>query len=154
MIPIALQIDAITLADGKVKRNWEPQPDGSFVWRKRADVVWKIERHNAPEKPKVPRQHRPMMSEENKTFYPYDQSVTLDDFVLLRDRWRYCHVGTGLTFTARQINRQIFRDKATWPVRVGTEEERKRPSAWIHKYNRVESSSRFNIVRGALNVAA
>ncbi len=150
---IAIQIDKIAIGDDKVRRQWALHEDGTLTWRKRADVVWKIERHNVYPHPTNPRRHRPMITNEDRPFFPYEHSVTLDDFVLLRDVWRYCHIATGLTFNARQINRQIFSDKATWPVRVGNE-ERKRPSAWIHKYNRVENSARFNVVRGAFHVAA
>lgn len=152
---LAIQIDNIAISANKVQRIWLPHSDGSLSWRKRADVVWRIERHNVCPRPTNPRRHRPMFSLENVAFYPYEQSVTLDDFVLLRDVWRFCHLGTGLTLTARQINKHIFKDIATWPVRFGfAEEERRRPSAWIHKYNRVEDSTRFNLIRGALNVAA
>ncbi len=154
MTDFAIQIDRIAISSDKVQRRWEALEDGSFIWRKRADVAWKIEHPNAWPKPEKPRAHRPMVSIEGVAFFPYEQSITLDDFVLLRDAWRYCHIGTGLTFTARQINKQIFKDRAAWPMRVGIE-ERKRPSAWIHKYNRVEDTRRFNVVRGALhNVAA
>lgn len=153
MIDLAIQIDKIAINSDKVRRRWTRHEDGSLTWRKRANVVWRIERHNAWPVPDSPHQHRPMLSLEDRPFFPYEHSVTLDDFVLLRDVWRFCHIGTGLTFAARQLNRHIFRDIASWPVHVGTG-ERKRPSAWIHKYNRVESSTRFNTVRGALNVAA
>lgn len=153
MINLAIQIDKIALTENKVQRHWETLEDGTLLWRKRVDVLWQIERHNSWPVPVSPRKHRPMFSQEDQPFFPYEQSVTLDDFVLLRDKWRFCHIGTGLTFTARQINRHIFKDVATWPVRFGFG-ERKRPSAWIHKYNRVESSARFNVVRGALHVAA
>lgn len=150
---ISIQIDKIAIGDNKVRRQWTVSEDGSLLWRKRADVLWKIEKHNVHSMPILPHRHRPMLTVEDRPFYPYEHSVTLDDFVLLRDVWRFVHIATGLTFTARQINRHIFKDAATWPVRVGIE-ERKRPAAWIHKYNRIESSARFNVIRGALHVAA
>lgn len=146
-----IAIDKIAISDSKVYRIWEEQPDGSLLWRKRADVIWKIEQHNSWIRPDIPRSHRPMISCDGVPFFPYEQSVTLDDFVLLRDIWKYCHIRTGLKFNARQINKQIFRDTANWPTRLG---EIRRPSAWLHKYNRIEDSRRFNIVRGALHVAA
>ncbi len=151
MIDIAIYIDSIAIGDSKVRRQWTVQEDGSLMWRKRADVMWKIELHNTWAKPT--NAHRPMRSMTGMPFLAYDHSVTLDDFVLLADRWCYCHIATGLTFTARQINRQIFKNKATWPVRQG-EEIKMNPARWIRKYNRVEDSRRFNVVRGALHVAA
>ncbi len=153
MTDFAIQIDRIAINREKVQRRWEPLEDGSFIWRKRADVAWKIEHHNAWPKPEKPRAHRPMVSHEGAAFFPYEQSITLDDFVLLADRWRYCHIGTGLSFTARQINKQIFKDRASWPMRAGLE-TRLNPASWVRKYNRVEDTRRFNVVRGALHVAA
>lgn len=149
MIDLAIQIDKITLAEGgKVKRRWIARDDGSLVWRKRANVVWEIEHHNVGFKPKLA--NRPMIADDDRVFRPHEHSVTLDDFVLLRDIWRYCHIKTGMTFTARQINRHIFRDKSSWPVRRGYG-DRMNPAAWIRKYNRVEESRRFAVVRGALH---
>lgn len=148
---IAIQIDKIAISEDKVQRQWTEHEDGSLTWRKRIDVAWKIERHNKGHRPAKP--NRPMLSADDRPFLPYEHSVTLDDFVLLRDRYIYCHIKTGLTFTARQINRHIFKDKATWPMRVG-HGERTNPAKWIRKYNRVEDSRRFNVVMGALHVAA
>jgi hypothetical protein len=148
---LAIQIDKIAIGDNKVRRQWTLHEDGTLTWRKRADVVWKIEHHNAPQPPAKP--NRPMLSAEDRPFFPHEHSVTLDDFVLLRDAWCYCHIGTNLKFTARQINRHIFKDKSTWPMRAGIE-TRMNPAAWIRKYNRVEDSRRFAVVREALHVAA
>lgn len=151
MIDLAIQIDKIAIGGNKVQRQWTTQEDGSLIWRKRLDVMWKIELQNSWPKPTAA--HRPLRSIEGRPFLAYDNSVTLDDFVMLRDVYVYCHIKTGLTFTARQINRHIFRNKSTWPVRHG-EETRMNPARWIRKYNRVEDSKAFNVIRGALHVAA
>jgi hypothetical protein len=149
MIPIGIQIDTIVLEGDRVRRHWEPQPDGSLQWRKRAEVIWCITRHNVCTK----KRNRPMVSHDGMPFRVHEQPVTLDHFVLLADSWRYCHIATGLTLTARQINKMIFTDQHTWPVRYSTG-ERLNPAAWIRKFNRVDSTPQFRVVREALHVAA
>jgi hypothetical protein len=149
MINLSIQIDKIALAPplGKVARRWEPEEDGSLTWRRRSNAVWKIEHHNT-----TPKSHKPIASREGVAFFAHKQSVTLDDFVFLRDIYQYCHIETGLTFTARQINNNVFKDKAAWPVRAGA--EKMDPAQWIRKHNRVEHSAHFKMIRGAFHVKA
>jgi hypothetical protein len=148
MINLSIALDKIALAPpGKVVRRWEPEEDGSFTWRKRANMVWKIEHHNT-----APKSHKPVASREGAPFYAHKQSVTLDDFVFLHDVYQYCHVESGLTFTARQLNNNIFKDRAAWPVRAGS--TKMDPAQWIRKFNRVEHSQQFRMVRGAFHVKA
>lgn len=148
MISLAIQLDKIALAPpGKVVRRWEQEEDGSFTWRKRADTVWKVEHHNT-----APKSHKCVRSREGTPFFAHLASVTLDDFVFVRDSYQYCHIETGLTFTARQINHNIFKDKAAWPLREG--EGRMDPAKWMRRYNRVEYNQQFQLIRGAFNAKA
>lgn len=148
MINLAISLDKIALVPpGKVKRQWDEEADGTLTWRKRADTVWRIERHNA-----APKSHKAIRSRESLPFFAHNASVTLDDFVFLRDAYHYCHIETGLTFTARQINNNIFKDKASWPVREGA--EKMDPAKWLRRYSRVEYTNQFKMIRGAFHVKA
>lgn len=147
---LVLQLDRIELTGDKVHRLWEPSQDGTFLyWKKRLDNIWKIARHNEC----IDKKNRPLTSLEGMPFYGHKHSCTLDDFVLLADSWNYCHIATGFHFTARQINKHIFKDESNWPTRHGYG-TRMNPAAWIRRFNRVDSSHRFKAIREAIRAAA
>lgn len=127
----------------KVWRPWKLNPDGSFTWRKRSDAIWCIEHHNAP----LPAR-KAMHSQQGATWRSSDHPCTLDDFVFLQDNGMYAHIGTGAHFTARQINKMIFKDRSTWPTRLMG--ERIRPTSFFRRYGRIARAAEFNMARVAL----
>ena len=151
MNAIGILVDRIFLTtDNKVKRHWSVNEDTSLTWRKRAEIIFSIERHNVVPEPKRP---RALYSCEGQKFYPHKQPVTLDDFVFLHDSYKYYHLASGLTFTATQINHQIFRSKEFWPLRHATG-ERMNPAMFIRKHNRINKSAALFAARGVLSNAA
>lgn len=134
--------------DKKVHRVWIENPDGGFIWRKRADHIWTIKCKNVAAAPCK----KSMKSQQGRLFKVSDHSVTLDDFVFLYDRGVYVHVSTGCHFTARQINSFIFRDRTTWPARLMAEPVW--PTVFIRRFNRVSQSAEFSVVMEALNAVA
>lgn len=146
---IALTVGRIFITrDNKVQRHWVVNEDETLTWRKRADTIWHIEAHNV-----VKLKKRCMYSREGNRFYPADHSVTLDDFVFLHDTYTYYHLPTGQSFTAPQINNQIFTSRMYYPVRhwIG---KRTKPATFMRKHNRVENSKLFFAVREVLRHAA
>lgn len=157
MIPID---NIIVSPDKRVHRTWTENPDGTFTWRKRADVIWNIERKNVAEPPE--KKTRAMVSLQKRLFRPWEHPVTLDDFVFLcsqtrtndlgaYDAGRYVHLASGCYFKARQVNEFIFRDKATWPVRVGSDQGRVWPTVFIKRYGRVYQRAKLEVVMEVLN---
>jgi hypothetical protein len=145
-----IHIGRIALLPTKqVHRVWTPNPDGSLTWHKRANHAWRIERKNVAE---PPQNNKPMRSRNGLPFRPWQQSVTLDDFIFLRDRYEYIHLPTGCRLTPRQINEFIFRDRAAWPARVGGKQVW--PTVFIKRFNRVGRSAELNEAIGVLDDVA
>lgn len=143
-----IQVSRIGLSrDKRIIRKWAENEDGTFTWRNRADSVWLVEKLNEPE----PRR-KPIYSTQGWPFRIEHHQVTLDDFVFLYDRKLYVHIATGSHFTARHINKLIFRDKATWPTRLM--QGRMKPTSFIRRYNRVTQSAEYNEVMEVLHAAA
>lgn len=138
---------------GKVSRYWEHRRD-QFIWMKRTDVIWKVERLNVADPVATP-----MRAKTGRLFFAHEYSVTLDDFVYVANdpKFRYVHLPTLYAFSARQINTQIFRNAfMTWPKRIFAlkDEPHMRPSRFILKYNRVRSFSQLMAAKEAFSVAA
>lgn len=133
---LSIRVNRIAISPRrKVARRWREQADGSFIWRKRIDHQWAIECHNAP-----PEQKAPIFALQGYRFWPHAHSVTLDDFVFLMDKRCYVHIATLSEFNARHINARIFRDRATWPLRLHHFDGRRiKPTSFIRRFNRVSS---------------
>lgn len=144
---VTVRVNRIELLPARrVARNWREKPDGTFLWRKRVDVQWMIEKKNAPE-PK----RKPLISLQGFPFRPHQHSVTLDDFVFLIDKIVYVHLPTNYHFNARHINTHIFGDRATWPLRLLSDEGRTRPTTFIRKFNRVAQSGELDNVMSLIS---
>lgn len=138
---------------GKIERYWEPYHD-QFVWMKRTDVIWRLNQINVAA-PAV----TPMRALSGQMFFAHEHSVTLEDFayIVMHPKIRYVHLPTMYTFTARQINTQIFRSAfLTWPKRIFAmkDEGSIRPSRFIIKYNRVNTLAELIAAKEAFLVAA
>jgi hypothetical protein len=138
---------------GKIERTWQLYHD-QYVWMKRKDVIWRVNQINVGEPMATP-----MRALSGQLFFSHEHSVTLEDFVYIKlhPTIRYVHLPTMYTFSARQINTQIFRNAfLTWPKRIFAmkDEGPIRPSRFILKYNRVPTLNSLLAAQEAFLVAA
>ncbi len=138
-----MMIDAPT---GKVVRPWRKLPDEAYYHWHTTRRFWRLRQFNTV--PEVPSRRNWIPSIEGQRFFPFKNSVTLEDFLYEWEGNRYVHISTGLSFRTRQITKNIFVDLSSWPE---LRNKPVSPATFIRRYHRVPMTHNTTYVLGEIS---